>query len=68
MVGFGRGEFEFGDETIEFVDDENGSKLVEPGLTKDGDGLRRRGREEEEVSSRFWTRAEKGRGKRVELT
>jgi len=39
MVGFGGGEFEFGDETVELVDNEDGTKFVEPGLTKDGDGL-----------------------------
>ena len=67
MVGFGRREFEFGDETIELVNDEDRTKFVEPGLTKDGNGLttaRRRREGEEEVSSRFWRGAE---GNRMEL-
>ena len=39
VICLDRGEFELGDETVEFVDDEDRSESVLPCLTKDGDGL-----------------------------
>lgn len=41
VVCLDRGEFEFSDETVEFVDNEDGSETVQPCLSKDGDGLTR---------------------------
>jgi hypothetical protein len=39
MIGFGGRELELRDESIELVDDEDRTKTVYPGLTKDSDGL-----------------------------
>ena len=39
VVRLDRGEFEFSDETVEFVDNEDGPEAVQPCLSKDGDGL-----------------------------
>jgi len=40
VVRFHRGELEFGDESVHFVDDEDGFQSVLPCLAEDGDGLR----------------------------
>jgi len=39
MVCLDRGEFQLGDETVDFVDDEDRSETVQPCLTENGDGL-----------------------------
>lgn len=39
MVGFGGRELEFGNESVDLVDDEDGAEMGEVGLAKHGDGL-----------------------------
>lgn len=38
-VGFGGSEFEFGDQAVEFVEDEAGGEALDPALAEDGVGL-----------------------------
>lgn len=40
MIRFDRGEFEFSDETVKFVDNEDGPETVQPCLPKDSNGLK----------------------------
>ena len=40
MIRFDRGEFEFSDETVKLVDNEDGPETVQPCLPKDSNGLK----------------------------